>query len=115
MEMTGQIHAPAASAPGENPDSHWLGESQTWSGRYGEETNILALLGIEQQTLQSVSWLLSHLLCTKLFVMYCSFAESNTEQNMTTGFNRGMVVCIVTLSVKSVYTMLTPRYVSHMK
>jgi hypothetical protein len=66
MEMTDQTHAPTALALAENPDSHWLGELQTWSGHYGEETNILTLLGIEPQTLQPLSWLLSHLLCTNL-------------------------------------------------
>jgi hypothetical protein len=69
MEVTGQIHVPAALAPGENSDSHWLGGPQTWSARYGEETYLLTLLGIEQQTFQSVSGLLSHLLCTKIFVI----------------------------------------------
>jgi hypothetical protein len=42
MEISGQLHAPAALHPG----THWMGGSQCRSARCGEEKNV-ALPGIE--------------------------------------------------------------------
>jgi hypothetical protein len=52
--MSGQLHAPAALPPGNCPPCQLyrrLGGSQSRSGRYGEERNLLPLPGIEPQFL----------------------------------------------------------------
>jgi hypothetical protein len=50
MEVSGQIHAPAALPPGKQlryPLDRRLGGPQSQSGPYGEEKNRLLLQGIE--------------------------------------------------------------------
>jgi hypothetical protein len=45
MEVSGQLHSSAALSPRKKP----LGESQSLSGRCGEEKNLFPLAGIELQ------------------------------------------------------------------
>jgi hypothetical protein len=69
MEVSGQLHAPAALTPGKSP---WhpldkrLGGPQSQSGRGGEEKNLQSLPGLEPPIIQTIgqryttelSWLL---------------------------------------------------------
>jgi hypothetical protein len=52
METSGQLHAPVALHPGGTnllyPFNRRLGGYQTRFGHFGEEKNLLLLLGIEQ-------------------------------------------------------------------
>jgi hypothetical protein len=48
MEVSGQLHAPAALPSGKQspvPTAQKLGGPQSWYGRYEEEKNLLPLLG----------------------------------------------------------------------
>jgi hypothetical protein len=57
MEMSGQLHAPAALLQGKStrfPQNRRLGESQSRSGSYGEEEN-LALAGNQTPAVQPVA------------------------------------------------------------
>jgi hypothetical protein len=47
MEVTGQLHAPAALPPGKEPLDRRLGGTQSRSGRGGEEKNSQPPPGIE--------------------------------------------------------------------
>jgi hypothetical protein len=57
MDVSGQLHAPAALLPGKDslyPVDRRLGVPQCRSGRGGEEKNSQPLLGFEPPTIQSV-------------------------------------------------------------
>jgi hypothetical protein len=71
MEVNGQHHTHATFPPGSSPRYPFcrrLGGLQSWSGDYGEETNLFPLSGIKPQlvcpahslvvTLSGLSWLL---------------------------------------------------------
>jgi hypothetical protein len=61
MEVSGQLHAPAALPRGKSPRHPLgvgLGEPQSRSGRCGEERNVLPLPGIEHRLLARNSSLL---------------------------------------------------------
>jgi len=70
MEVSGQLHAPAALFPGKEPQEHseysWVGPIQLWNN--DKEKNLLPLQGSEQQFLivqpiaLSLYWL-HYLLC----------------------------------------------------
>jgi hypothetical protein len=55
MEMSGQLHAPAALAPGKEPLDRSLGGLQSRTGRYGEEKNSGPFPGLEPPTIQPVA------------------------------------------------------------
>jgi hypothetical protein len=55
MEVSGQLHAPAALPPGEEPlIPRRLGGPQSRSGRCGEEKNSHPLQGLEPPIVQPV-------------------------------------------------------------
>jgi hypothetical protein len=58
MEVTGQLHAPAALPPGKDPGyliDRRLGGPQSRSGRGGEEKNSQPLPGLEPPIIQPVA------------------------------------------------------------
>jgi hypothetical protein len=56
MEVSGQLHGPAALPPRERaPDTHWLRDWVGPGGRAGEEKNSQFLPGIEPLITQSVA------------------------------------------------------------
>jgi hypothetical protein len=52
MEMSGELHAPAAVPPGKWPLYRGLGEPQSRSGHGGEEKNPQPLPGLETPIIQ---------------------------------------------------------------
>jgi hypothetical protein len=57
MEVSGQLHAPAALPPGKEPlipTDRRLDGPQSWSGRGGEEKNSQLLSGLELPIIQPV-------------------------------------------------------------
>jgi hypothetical protein len=55
MEVSGQLHAPAALPSRKDPLGKRLGEPQSQSGRGGEEKNSQALPGLEPPIMQSAA------------------------------------------------------------
>jgi hypothetical protein len=63
MEMSGQLHAPAALLPGKEPSyplDRRLGGPQNRSGRGCEEKNFQPLLGLEPPIVQLLAHVISY-------------------------------------------------------
>jgi hypothetical protein len=73
MEVSGQLHDPAALLPGKEPLNMRLGEPQSRSGHGGEEKNSQPLMGLQLLIIQPVaqrytteiSWLFSNSIAEK--------------------------------------------------
>jgi hypothetical protein len=71
MEVSGQLHVPPALPPGKEPlvsMDRRMGESQTRSGRGGEEKNFYPLPGLEPLITQAVAQRYTTELCRVLSV-----------------------------------------------
>jgi len=89
MEVSGQLHAPAAVPHGKQPCypmNRRLGKPQSWSGRFGENNNLLHQLQIEASSLSHVilNYESKLLLLNEVTISIIIIYQAPTDHNLAT-------------------------------